>query len=652
MKALPLLFLGMVILSSGCVNLDPQALAMANPLIQQFLEEHPNAEIKITHFSAIQAENIIEQVRDECDNPYIGPKELYRVNITDPDTDLVAVVWVDWEAKAIECAWKLGTSGKETDKPREDQGCEHHAEYMCKAGNIYWFDSCGNKQDKKELCSSGCQEGSRSCSGGDGCKSHAEYKCYGDHVYWFDSCGNKQEKKEYCNEGCDNGFCRGMKSCEDIGGYCVYPIVHEEESPGSSVTGELTGMVTSEATASSTATSDNLTSTTSTTSSSSGGGSSSATSSSTASTDGSSVTSTSTSSTSGSNDYPLCKDGHFLTAEYWCPDKGICCAPQGVQCGSQYEYKCYGDHVYWFDSCGNKEAKKEYCEHGCENGACLHVESECVDSDGGWNIFEKGTCKKGDSSLSDHCNADGTLTEKYCVNGGIEWNSTACPEGYECVDAACVEPAPSCEDSDNGLDYGTAGTVEFDGTTFEDYCSDGTLVEYYCDGGIVKMDDKVCEHGCSDGACQSEATTGYCNDSDGGNDYFTRGEVDPHCEEPCGTFIDSCMDDNLTLIEYYCLDGEAETEHYQCEYGCYDGVCVEGPDIQYCNDSDGGKAYDIAGEVITYNEMFNPPEVSHPDICYTEVNGTQYVMEQYCENGEALEEPHLCPGGCSEGACL
>ncbi|MHA1280580.1 MAG: hypothetical protein ACTSQ8_25770 [Candidatus Helarchaeota archaeon] len=39
------------------------------------------------------------------------------------------------------------------------------------------------------------------------CTSHAEEKCSGNYVYWFDSCGNKEEEKEYCDCGCDNGSC-------------------------------------------------------------------------------------------------------------------------------------------------------------------------------------------------------------------------------------------------------------------------------------------------------------------------------------------------------------------------------------------------------------------------------------------------------------
>lgn len=39
------------------------------------------------------------------------------------------------------------------------------------------------------------------------CRDHASSNCYNDDVYWYDSCGNRQEKKEECPIGCTNGTC-------------------------------------------------------------------------------------------------------------------------------------------------------------------------------------------------------------------------------------------------------------------------------------------------------------------------------------------------------------------------------------------------------------------------------------------------------------
>jgi len=217
-----LTILAAVILVSGCTGLDPTTLAKSNSMIQQFLNEHPNAQIKVTHFTAEQAKNIIDQIRSDCDNPYLDEKEFYRVNITDTETNFFAIVWIDWNTKTVECVFKIGTEGKVVEKPKIKPECESHSYYKCDSGNLYWFDSCGNKQEKKEYCQYGCSE--KACLGD--CKSQAEYRCYGDHVYWFDSCGNKQEKKEYCQYGCENGFCKPKtyeKTCEEAGGYCIWP---------------------------------------------------------------------------------------------------------------------------------------------------------------------------------------------------------------------------------------------------------------------------------------------------------------------------------------------------------------------------------------------------------------------------------------------
>jgi hypothetical protein len=58
-----------------------------------------------------------------------------------------------------------------------------------------------------------------------------------------------------------------------------------------------------------------------------------------------------------------------------------------------------------------------------------------VDSDGGINYYQKGTATTSSQSLSDHCNSDGTLTEKYCESDEIKWHSYTCPNG--CENDAC-----------------------------------------------------------------------------------------------------------------------------------------------------------------------------------------------------------------------
>lgn len=60
----------------------------------------------------------------------------------------------------------------------------------------------------------------------------------------------------------------------------------------------------------------------------------------------------------------------------------------------------------------------------------------CRDSDGGKNYYEKGTATSGSVSLTDHCNSDGSLTEKYCSGDEIKAMVYSCPQG--CSGGACL----------------------------------------------------------------------------------------------------------------------------------------------------------------------------------------------------------------------
>ncbi|HDD72575.1 MAG TPA: hypothetical protein ENG00_00625, partial [Candidatus Aenigmarchaeota archaeon] len=399
-KLITFIAVTLIILSSGCVNVSPEDFAMANPLISRFLEEHPNARISVTHFSRNQAEGMLDIIKKDCDNPYLEAKEYYRITVTDNETGLKAVVWIDWENRIVECAYKETLTGAReySNKTVDGTRCIPHYIAKCHDNHVYWFDSCGNRQEKKEYCKHGCAEGK--CIGPE-CKSHAKIGCYGRHVYWFDSCGHVQEKKEYCEYGCKDGrciegsdckecvksggycldkttavsckegyyhayttpgnevCCLPRKTCEEIGGYCIYP--GENAS--------ITGMITDTA-----------------------------------------------HDSSEENVYSECKEGYYR-ADYYCPDNGICCAPKKKYCDPEKEYEepeCI---------CPEGYVMTAYNKRVCEKASEAENESEeCKETDGGYNIYEKGTAYTSDGrSLTDHCNPDGTLTEKFCKDGGITW---------------------------------------------------------------------------------------------------------------------------------------------------------------------------------------------------------------------------------------
>lgn len=47
------------------------------------------------------------------------------------------------------------------------------------------------------------------------CKTDSEKKCYKGNVYWYDSCGQRQERYQTCDkDSCDKGNCKTVKSTE------------------------------------------------------------------------------------------------------------------------------------------------------------------------------------------------------------------------------------------------------------------------------------------------------------------------------------------------------------------------------------------------------------------------------------------------------
>jgi hypothetical protein len=97
-------------MTSGCIQ-DPESIAMTHPIVKDFLEEYPNAEVKMTHYSEQQASNIIDIIREDCGNPYLEAKNYYKVTIEDDESGLSVLSWIDWDNKIVTCATKFVTSG-------------------------------------------------------------------------------------------------------------------------------------------------------------------------------------------------------------------------------------------------------------------------------------------------------------------------------------------------------------------------------------------------------------------------------------------------------------------------------------------------------------------------------------------------------------
>jgi len=372
--------LAFVVFVSGCLSMSPESLAFANPLVKQFMSQYPNAKITANHFTATQASQILENISAECSNPYITAKEYYRISIDDPDSGLKVIAWIDWENKSIECAVKYGGGGNKTiSKPGEEtKTCKSHAQTQCYGQHVYWFDSCGHVEEKKEYCQNGCENGfCKENKEGENCTSNAEAKCYEGHVYWYDSCGSKEEKKEYCQNGCENGACKASAGTKCGDGICetVEKTLLLDEAYNFTFYGK----------------------------------------------------------THTVKFLSLAPYSHTASIEFDGLNKEI-------EKGDAYKISDVSVKLTEYYSEEGQPVKislvlgetKDSCAVDCGG------QSMCTDSDNGKNYYVGGTAVMGTQSLSDHCNADGTLTEKYCENNDIKAETLNCTEGYKCSEDRCV----------------------------------------------------------------------------------------------------------------------------------------------------------------------------------------------------------------------
>jgi len=260
------------------------------------------------------------------------------------------------------------------------------------------------------------------------------------------------------------------------------------------------------------------------------------------------------------------------------------------------------------------------------------------------------------SNGAKQCSGDGYKTcENYDSDSCLEFSSViSCSSGETCVAGACVSNTFTCADSDGGKAYSTKGNVVANSPTSSidvtDLCSDSSkLVEYFCNSDKTQSGETyTCPNGCSNGACVSAATnttnqTGIsCSDSDGGKDYYIKGNT---ISSNSPNHVDYC--NGQSVAEYFCIvNGFAivngiSSEYYSCPNGCSNGACVSTTTTNQttCTDSDGGKNYNVKG-ARTYGSY------TYSDYCNGD--GTA-VVELFCGPDAEI---YTCPNGCSDGACV
>jgi len=322
------------------------------------------------------------------------------------------------------------------------------------------------------------------------------------------------------------------------------------------------------------------------------------------------------------------------------------------------------DPAVEMDSCADQNTVTEfYCSNGaimdediacpadfeCDGGACQPkpgVILVCDDTDGGVSRIKKGTATVSDGkstvgSETDYCVDGNNLQEFFCDNEMIDSIEIACPGSEYCLDGECVlamQPLV-CNESDSGKDYTSAGFVSDGINKFSDSCSGTELTEFYCSGTDVLNITVDCiglGQICANGACEDE-----CKDSDGGLDSENKGSATKGSESE----TDSCIGSSQ-INEYFCSSSnEIKNQTLSCPLGYWciygSGECTKKP---ACVDNDGGNVTLIASSAT-----------SATTTKYDSCNGTDYVLEAYCDDNEdAVYANIYCGSGstCSAGSCL
>ncbi len=103
-------------------------------------------------------------------------------------------------------AWGAGFSVARADS------CAHNASVRCWSGNVWWYDSCGNRETIYDYCSSTETCNNNECvpeTNYNDCKSETYLRCWSGNVYWYDSCGRRENLNQTCawGEDCRDGKC-------------------------------------------------------------------------------------------------------------------------------------------------------------------------------------------------------------------------------------------------------------------------------------------------------------------------------------------------------------------------------------------------------------------------------------------------------------
>lgn len=124
-----------------------------------------------------------------------------------------------------------------------------------------------------------------------------------------------------------------------------------------------------------------------------------------------------------------------------------------------------------------------------------------------------------------------------------------------------------------------------------------------------------------------------CNDSDNKN-FFEKGNITLTKGNKSKVFEDNCLDDSI-LVEYICLNEKKDEIEEECEYGCFEGRCLN------CEETDSCGLGEITGEIILETECVDGTFLGECNIDGFRCVDLELVVDKSCLITEDVEVTFL-----------
>lgn len=138
-----------------------------------------------------------------------------------------------------------------------------------------------------------------------------------------------------------------------------------------------------------------------------------------------------------------CASGREYKAVYFYCDKGGC---DESTCGGWEFDHCDGRYGIYKRDCDGTECVETWSseEDGWEDPKCIGGITGCTDTDGGYDLYKKGTVTATGSSTTgnlvetDKCQSSTVIFEYQCEGNDLVEFNINCPSGYLCENGACI----------------------------------------------------------------------------------------------------------------------------------------------------------------------------------------------------------------------